>query len=159
MLRDALMAQNVSRLADGGAKTIVWAHNAHVSKAPVMYQDMGRRLARRFGKRYLAIGTAFGQGTVRALGRDRTAGPGVHEVPPPVKGSFDHALGAAGLARFAIDLRTAPPEVARWLSGPVPSWSIGFAYAGPEGARLPIAPRRSFDVVVYVADVSATEPL
>lgn len=47
----------------------------------------------------------------------------------------------------------------RWLSGPVPTWSIGLAYADPEGARLPIAPRRAFDIVVYVAEVSATEPL
>lgn len=70
--RDHALAENavwaLSQLRPG-AKMIIWAHNAHVQKQPIdvpamqMPQpvpSMGQILWRRFGRRYLAVGTAVG---------------------------------------------------------------------------------------------------
>lgn len=158
-LRDSLMAARVLDLAgdDPTRKVALWLHNAHASAFPFMFEDMGRRLRDRLGNRYLAIGTAFGDGSFRAL--DANNQIAVATVGRPKPGTFDAALALAELPIYAIDLRTAGGRIRDWLRGPVPAWSVGFRFLNEDMVRPHIVPGLAFDVVVYLDHVEAARAL
>ncbi|MEM9695686.1 MAG: erythromycin esterase family protein, partial [Myxococcota bacterium] len=109
-------------------------------------------------------GTAFGRGGVRALTKPGHGGPASVTTGPPHQDGFDAVLSSFAKASqrraFAIDLRAAPEgAVRRWLDSPIPTWTIGFAYQNDDLARQLIAPRKSFDILVFANEVRATEPL
>lgn len=64
--RDELMADRISYLAqDPNNKTIIWAHNAHISKEVIVDNEiglMGRDLVQEFGDSYHSIGLATLEG-------------------------------------------------------------------------------------------------
>lgn len=156
ILRDAFMAHNVIQIEHATlGKVVVWAHNAHVGKNAYSFQDMGHRLSEFYGRNYFVIGTAFGHGGFRALGPERVAPAKTFEVVNPIPSGFDAALGLAKKPIFAIDLSTASGKVAEWLDSPVPAWSVGFAFNGEDTARRTFSPRKSFDAVVYIDQVTA----
>lgn len=111
------MADNVAWIleqAPAGSKIVLWAHNAHVNKRPGW---MGDYLDQRYGDDMYVLGFSFGEGRYNAFG------PGFrltsNQAIPPVPGSLESLLSAAGMPRYILDLRHVDePEV--WFAKPRP---------------------------------------
>jgi erythromycin esterase len=114
--RDEAMAENILWILDrlpAGERAVYWAHNAHVQRVPVTgsklppgaFPSAGTRLGAALGRRYLAIGTAYG-------------GPSREDQTPPSPGSVDAALEKVGTGPFLLSLRGGErsPEVDSWLA-------------------------------------------
>lgn len=164
-VRDAHMAEHVAWLVDdypAGTKFVLWAHNAHIATHPFDISDLGVRLRARYGASYLAMGFAFDHGSFRAM--DWRSSPPSYEVQTlslgaPPADSFGAALGLAGLPVFLVDLRSAPENVRPWLDGPVASWQLGGAFRGDGPSLVHYPPRRSFDAMIYLREITAAHAL
>ena len=158
--RDQSMATNVEWILDREgpeSKIMLWAHNGHVSTAPLGEgESMGMVLRKTYGAKMVVCGFSFDQGSFQALQR----GKGLRQftVGPAIPGSLDAALAAAGIPLFAVDLRRAPSSgtVADWLNTPQPMRSIGAIYSesAPDAYFGPVTPH-SFDVILFVRRTSA----
>jgi len=158
--RDQAMATNVEWILDREgpeSKIMLWAHNGHVSTAPLGEgESMGMVLRKTYGAKMVVCGFSFDQGSFQALQR----GKGLRRftVGPAIPGSLDAALAAAGIPLFAVDLRRAPSSgtVADWLNTPQPMRSIGAIYSesAPDAYFGPVTPH-SFDVILFVRRTSA----
>lgn len=139
--RDLAMADNLMWILGRigpGERAVYWAHNAHVQKTavtgpslpPGRYPGAGVRLHERLGRRYLAVGTAYG-------GRSRNGGTALAE------GSIDAALAHVSATSFILPLGGKRPEakVASWLSEERP---MRFQV---EHLLVPLG--RAFDAVAY----------
>jgi erythromycin esterase len=164
--RDGHMAENVAWLVDthpAGTRFVLWAHNSHVMTAPFELWDLGTRLRARYHGGYFALGFAFDHGAFLAMDR-RSAHPydpvplSVGAAPP---GSFDAALGLADTwnKRFFVDLRLAPEALRPWLDAPMAAWLVRGWFDGEAHAIARIAPRKSFDAVIYLRELTAAHPL
>jgi Erythromycin esterase len=80
----------------------------------------------------------------------------VGAAPP---GSFEAALALAGTPRFLVDLRAAPEAVRGWLDAPVPVWFVRGWFDGEAQAKARLPPRKSFDAMLYLREVTAAHPL
>ncbi|HEY0512772.1 MAG TPA: erythromycin esterase family protein [Thermoanaerobaculia bacterium] len=145
-LRDRSMADNVAWIlgqAPPGSKIVLWAHNAHVHKTE---GAMGQFLADRLGKDMVVLGFGFSEGIYNAVG-DNGLGP--QEALPPVAGSVESYLRAAGLPRLILDLRGVPADApaAPWLDQPRPFREIGAMAA--RCAFSPVVISREFDGLIY----------
>src|SRR5262249_47247254 len=124
-------------------------------KKPV--PNMGSRLHELFDRQQLVVGFAFNQGSFQAI----EAGRGLvnHTVAPAPEGSLDHALAAADMPVFLLDLATAPVAgpVADWLSSRPLTRSIGAVYSAEYAAKYLQAadPRREYDVLAFVENTTA----
>ncbi|APR80846.1 Erythromycin esterase type I [Minicystis rosea] len=163
-VRDRHMADNVSWLLDEhpqGTRLVLWAHNAHISKEASELFELGALLRAKYTKDYFALGFAFDRGSFLAMdyrsGRNYTPVPLSVGAAPP--GSWNAALGLAGMPRLLVDLRAAPESVRPWLESPVPAWSVRGWFDGERHARTKTAPRKSFDAVIYVQEVTAARAL
>jgi len=158
--RDQAMAANVEWILDQEgpeSKIMLWAHNGHVSTAPLGDgESMGTVLRKTYGEKMVVCGFSFDQGSFQALQR----GKGLRQftVGPAIPGSLDAALAAAGIPLFAVDLRAAPSSgaVAEWLNTPQPMRSIGAIYSdsAPEAYFGLVSPH-SFDVILFVKYTTA----
>jgi erythromycin esterase len=122
--RDVSMAANVEWILDqapAGSKIVLWAHNAHVSKAPGW---MGKFLADRYGDEQVVLGFAFDRGRYNSVGNQ---GLRDYEATPPAAGSVEAYLRSARMPRFVLDLRGIPDNApsASWLRQPRNFRSIG----------------------------------
>jgi erythromycin esterase len=164
-VRDKHMAENVAYLIDThppGTRFVLWAHNSHIGAERIEWSDMGARLRQRWGKDYFTLGFSFDHGSFRAFERlpegkitpwkPTSLGP----APP---GTFAATLGLADKPLFLLDLRTAPPPVRDWLSGPVPSWQLGGWFMGEKQALARHPWAKSFDAVIHVREVTAAHAL
>jgi erythromycin esterase len=122
---ETAMAENVAFWHAAGGKTIVWAHNAHVSHYtmgfPYAGKVMGTFLHERFGNEYMNIGFSFGKGQFNALTRTATGVSQTTEVytfDASVTDSTEAALSLVGMKNFLLDLRQAPETVQAWLRAP-----------------------------------------
>lgn len=113
--------------------------------------NAGSRLRERFGDAYRSIGITFHHGTVHH-------GAGVLEVPAPPVDYAEHALSAAGLPPYLLDLRAAAPEpVRRWLDAPTRTRLIGPRYDPDNDASYHLSgqsPAEWFDAVVHIPTVT-----
>ena len=158
--RDQAMAANVEWILDQEgpeSKIMLWAHNGHVSTAPLGDgASMGTVLRKTYGEQMVVCGFSFDQGSFQALQR----GKGLRQftVGPAIPGSLDAALAAAGIPLFAVDLRAAPSSgaVAEWLNTPQPMRSFGAIYSdsAPEAYFGLVSPH-SFDVILFVKYTTA----
>jgi len=158
--RDQAMAANVEWILDqegSESKIMLWAHNGHVSTAPLGEgKSMGMVLRKAYGEKMVVCGFSFDQGSFQALQR----GKGLRQftVGPAIPGSLDAALATAGIPLFAVDLRGAPSSgaVAEWLNTPQPMRSIGAIYSesAPDAYFGPMTPH-SFDVILFVKRTTA----
>lgn len=101
--RDEAMAENtlwiLARLPKG-ERAVYWAHNAHVQHAPVKgpplpagaWTGAGTHFAKALGKRYVAIGTAYG-------------GAAIDNASEPESGSVDAELAKLAPGPFLLPLR------------------------------------------------------
>ena len=158
--RDQAMAANVKWILEQEgpeSKIMLWAHNGHVSTAPLGDgESMGAVLRKTYGEQMVVCGFSFDQGSFQALQR----GKGLRQftVGPAIPGSLDAALAAAGIPLFAVDLRGAPSSgaVAEWLNTPQPMRSIGAIYSdnNPDAYFGLVSPH-SFDVIFFVERATA----
>lgn len=130
-VRDLYMAENIAWLADSispGAKVVLWAHNAHVSREPGY---MGVHLTERYGPEYLVAGFSFYRGKFNAvvpyLGL-RSVEAVEDETP---RTSYNLQFHRLGMPLFLVDLRplrSAVPAGAEWLLGPRGFLMVGATY-------------------------------
>jgi erythromycin esterase len=160
--RDPQMAENVGWLVrhQPGTKLLLDAHSGHVS-AVANLRDLGERLRKEWGRGYVPIGFAFGEGGFLAL--DRTNGKHSNDLLPFALGrapedTFDGALGLAKFPAFLVDLRATDGPVGAWLRSPQRAHSIGTDFWGNDGF-ITLDPSRSFDAILYVDHVSPIHPL
>ncbi|HEY2510262.1 MAG TPA: erythromycin esterase family protein, partial [Polyangiaceae bacterium] len=165
--RDAQMAENVEWLLQRhaqGTKVLVDAHNAHISavKSEGQY-ELGERLRSRWGKGYVPIGFAFGEGGFLALdarGGNRNGPLTSFVVARAPADTFDGALGLARLPAYVVDLRGAEASVAGWLDSTQRIHSVGALFdAAPEHAFSELPPGKAFDAVIYLERVTPMHPL
>lgn len=137
--RDSVLAENtlwvLGRLAPG-ERAVYLAHNAHVQRVPIhgaavppgSLLGSGTRFDVVLGRRYFAIGTAYG-------------GPAMDDSSAPVGGSLDGVLAGALQAPSLLLLHPATPLAEAWLSQEhVMRFQTG---------SLLLAPGRAFDAIAY----------
>jgi len=158
--RDSAMAANVLWTLERrfpGARAVVWAHDAHISRGEDGSYDyygggsMGGVLSRALGDGYRAIGFLTYRGSYAGyLGNERLE---VALFPAPV-GSLEEALHRIATRRgrqvLLADLGGVSPEGGgAWLLDPRPIRLLGYA-AEDWGFAYPIAVARQFDAVLFV---------
>ncbi len=152
--RDRSMATNVEWILDqapAGSKIVLWAHNGHVNRNPGW---MGDFLDQRYGDEMYVLGFAFGEGRYSAIGRGFL--PGIHEALPPVPGSLETFLGAAGIPRFILDLR--PGHLpGKWFDEPRNFRSIGSAAV--RCAFYPIVAADHYDGLIWIDPTNPSQLL
>lgn len=116
--------------------------------------EVGVPLRRALGKRYVAIGTYFAEGSFLALDGDRGMAPA--SVGAPDETDVASLFRRAGQARALLDLRGAPKgAVADWLAEPMRLREL--LIDGVRGAEDGV-PRRlagRFDAILFVDKVTA----
>ena len=176
---DVAMAENASWWHDQVGKTIIWAHNGHVSYHTMLQQIypekvMGTFLRERFGEQYVSLGFSFGQGQFNA--QTRTASGVSREITTfslgaPRPDSSNAVLQGVELERYLLDLRHAPESVQAWLAEPRPfrivpaavspdpqereaqSYTTGFAKDGKQTGSL----RQWFDLIIHLDQITAAQ--
>ncbi len=162
--RDAQMAENIQWLVDHsppGTKFVLDAHNGHVATEDHYLNYLGRMLREKWGSGYVSVGFAFGQGSLHAMDwrSGRSSKRDNFTLGAAPRGTFDEALGLAGLPSFVVDLRGARGEVGAWLLSPQKMHHVGTGFGGEEEAFQQYKPGRAFDAVIYLDKVSAIHPL
>jgi erythromycin esterase len=121
-LRDRAQADNLEWIVQQegpSGRILVYGHRYHLSAAPVKrsygergdshHEAAGTYLRRRFGARLVTIGNLIDHGEFGGI--DYTL-----ELGRPAADSIDYIGSRVGDPMFLLDLRTAPPAVAGWLS-------------------------------------------
>ena len=151
-VRDSCMAENVRWMLDHqppATRAVLWAHNGHVQR------DVGRMggfLDAVYDTTMRTVGFAFGDGDYTAFG---ARGLASYPAGPPAPGSVESALRAAGIPRFALDLRAARGSSGgAWLSDVHDMRSIGAVARDQPFAPTPVA--KWFDVLIYLDHTTAT---
>ena len=107
--RDECMAVNIQWILqqNPAAKMVIWAHNAHISKAPDKFGTirMGNYLAKTFGNKMIAIGFATEQGTYTAVNKETKSVDSANVLLLSKEGSCEYILKTAEADNFLIDLR------------------------------------------------------
>jgi len=99
----------------------------------------GVYLRRRHGKQLVTVGNLIRCGDYSDGDRRRSLGPIAAE-------SFDSIAADVGEPLFALDLRAAPGEVAKWLRQE--------HLLGSEEYPLRLTPAEAFDVILYIDTVT-----
>ena len=151
--RDRQMAERTLALArDPARRLLVWAHNAHASRAPFYggVEPLGKHLSAEVPT--LVVGFFFGSGEVRLDPRQaEREGRATRVIPAPPAGSLAETLAAVGGAAWAVDLRAVDSdEVRRFLAAPPPGH---FDNYGPAPELL-----GAVDVLVFVERVHPASP-
>jgi erythromycin esterase len=154
-LRDRYMAENLSWIADhepAGTRIVVWAHNAHVSRA---HGSLGRELAEQHPGEVLSVAllTAVGEYSAYVPGREVTTFP-LFPAPPD---SVEYLLDRAGPPVFALDLRQVRGSDepgsrrlrTRSLVRSIGAFPVDFGFYPGELAT-------AFDVLLFVDETSAS---
>lgn len=162
--RDEFMFENVQWMAaqaPPGRKFVLDAHNGHIAAGGHSLAYMGRRLRETWGKGYITIGFAFGQGSLIGLDWREKPSSRLDEfsVGAANSGTFDGDLALAGLGTFVIDLRNAPAPIAAWLRSPQSMHDLGGRFYGPAKCFGTYVPSRDFDAIIYVDKVAAIHRL
>lgn len=154
--RDESMARNVQWILEHeprGTRIVLWAHNGHVHNRP---GAMGSWLRRTYGKNYVVLGFACGEGQYTAMGN---GGLGVHPLQSPPAESVDAFFRAAQIPVGVIDLRTAskddPPSA--WLTQTRPFRMIGALAIDQQFG--PCNVHACYDALIYINKTTATRSL
>jgi erythromycin esterase-like protein len=157
-LHDSSMAANVAWLVDRlprRGKMVLWGYNGSIARAP---GAMGDWLARRFGKDYVVVALATGDGRCTTT-RTTSAHLEATAIQPGPPGSFEAMAHASGVPRFLLDLRRARPGsgVAERLAQDLAFRSIG--PGTPTREFWPSVLSQDYDVIAWVAETTASRPL
>lgn len=171
--RDAFMAENIAWLhehVDGGAKIVLWAHNAHLQTAAdtrsehAPWRRMGMHLRERYQSQYVSIGMSFYEGAFNARGVDHD--DHVTDVQPfhiqAVPESYHALFGSAGLPLYLLDLRHIPERrVKEWMGRPRPFFTLGAVYTTTADALRffysVLDVLQAFDLIIHIQHVTAAQ--
>lgn len=176
-VKDKSCAENIGRILEmegRNSKVMVWTHNGHGQRAPFMsgVRPMGDILDEMFGDDHVIIGTAFGEGSLRAID-PQTGVLRDFNFLLPSEETLDGALATVEHPIYAVDCRAMPQagEASEWLSSRPGSRFTGSDYS--EDARVlkeiyemaydltsdfaPTDPRDCFDVLVFLRSVTAAK--
>jgi erythromycin esterase len=122
-VRDLYMAESVRwhlQHAERDTRIIVAAHNNHIQKTPVVFDDelttlpMGQHLERVLGAQYVSLAVTSTADHIPEMTLDETATAGFSigdsHLGPPQAGSIEAAALEAGLGVSLIDLRSEPRD-------------------------------------------------
>lgn len=163
--RDAGMAAGLLRTLDArpGAKALVLAHNFHVAfgwngGSP----SLGQVLKKALGSSYLAIGTLYGSGVVRAV--HHSEGLRVQKIDDTANSpipTLERALQvlAASDSYWPLDTLPRNSPLAAWFNRGQLHQNIGGMYNPEEGALHRMAVLESFDALLYFPVAQATTAL
>ena len=152
LVRDRAMADNLlwelEREGPEG-RIVLWAHNGHLQKTPLVYGDMnmtrlGGFLDSMIGDDYVSVGFTYYQGADSGWASYQT------DIPnPPRPGSLDEAMARVGLPMFVLDLRSVPREglAYEWLNQ-----LRGHRISVPEYIQL--NPLQAWDALFYIDRIS-----
>jgi erythromycin esterase len=161
--RDEAMARNAKWILDQapkGSRMVIWAHNAHISRAPVLgFRPMGAFLAEWYGKQYLPIGFAAGEGDYTAMVPNKGLRSDNH-LQLPREGSCEEYFRAVGIPNFIVDLRQAVENDpgSGWLALPLPLRSLG-ALATDNQFGPAIKLGSQYDALIYLDKTTASRLL
>ncbi len=153
-IREAAMADNLvwlMRTVAPSERIIVWAHNFHVSRAPLDIEIPGRPATEGMKPLGHLLGQDLGDSMV-SVGFCFEKGLGLPELTAPPEDWVDGVLADVGLDAFLLDLRSAPS------AGPVHGWLSEEQAMRGEGGRSTVVPERSFDALAFVREVGRTTP-
>ncbi|MED2792133.1 erythromycin esterase family protein [Bacillus wiedmannii] len=157
---DIAMYENVKWTEEHLGKTIVWAHNGHVSKTnmiPFIYPKVaGQHLAEHYRKRYVSIGTSVSEGRYNVYNSNREFGSyGILKSDDP--NSYNYTFGQVKNDQFLLDLRKANGITSTWLNEKHPIFS-GITTEGPDIPKtVDISLGKSFDILVQIQKVSPSQ--
>lgn len=166
-VRDKYMAANVAAILDlkgPDSKAVLWAHNGHVSRQVVTgrggsFRPMGSHLDRKFGKKQVIFGFAFGHGSFQAIDMDR-GGLRRFTVPPLPKDTLDALLSKVGPG-FVLDLRKLTGEVRRYFHSEPRTRSTGAIWSQKKSDQF-VYPSRllnQYDALIFVGSTTAARRL
>ncbi|MFG2116435.1 erythromycin esterase family protein [Streptomyces sp. NPDC048718] len=160
LYRDRVMAENTAWWQrHTGDRMVLSAHNDHVgyrSTLPDTYpRTQGSFLRDALGRDYVALGSAFGQGSFNAHD-SREEGEPVRTFTVGPLGADSNAavLDRVSDHPFLLDPRRATPAARTWLATARPTRSIGTTYPWA-GDVSNVSLSRSFDAVAYFPRISA----
>ena len=154
-VRDRAQADNLEWiLAKEGptGKIIVFGHRYHVSAAPVRatwsgirpQAVMGLHLRRRFGRDLVTVGSLVTEGEINAEGFLQTLKKAGSE-------RLDGIVDSLGPDHLLLDLRQAPPAVARWLER---ERSLSEVPLGDEQDSITVPVSQAFDLLHFIRNVT-----
>lgn len=160
-VRDECMAENVEWILaqNPGAKIVLWAHNAHVSRGKMWgAQWMGSHLAKKFADKMVVFGFATGIGQYTAVKSEVGLSPDNPLEQPPLD-SVESYLESAGIPRLILDIRPAKPgnPATGWLTEQRPMRGIGAM--AMEQQFTPCVPKDLYDVLVYIDRTTSARQL
>ncbi len=158
VIRDQAMAENLLWIMEHqvpGERIVFWAHNAHVSRCPIVMsgisdaplEDMAYRLSPVLGDRLFTMGAVFGHGEC-----PEGAPPGLEDLGTPDPDRFDGALAAAGIPILLLDLRGAP------AGSPVAAWLAEEQTMRAQMGDMYLQPAAAYDAVYFVDVATRTRP-
>lgn len=154
-VRDRAQADNLEWILDqegSAGKLIVFGHRYHVSSAPVRatwsgmrpQAVMGVHLRRHLGRRLVTVGSLVSQGEINGEGFLQTVNRAGSE-------RLDGIVGTLGPDHLLLDLRQAPPAVARWLER---ERSLAEVPLGEKQDSIAVPVSRAFDVLHFIRNVT-----
>jgi len=168
-VRDRHMMEVLDRLMafhGEGAKAIVWEHNTHIgdARATDMAEEgmvnVGQLARERFGRHdVFALGFGTYEGTVIA-GRAWGEPERVMEVPPAMRGSWEHLLHRTGIGDQLLILRDA--DLSEVNGGePIGHRAIGVVYNPrfESGNYVPSVMTERYDAFLHIERTRALTPL
>jgi len=163
-MRDTLAATNVEWVAATvRGPVVIWAHNSHIAKDNEVaeFVTLGEALSRAHGSDYFAMGSAFFDGSVRAVFGAKLV---PNELGPPRAGSFEHfLLQQGGDGNYLVDLHRAAKLSQEWRSRVTAATTlraIGAAYQPEAEDRTyrPVTPSAMYDALAFVRHSTASVP-
>ncbi|MFS0836871.1 erythromycin esterase family protein [Paenibacillus sp. 1P03SA] len=157
---DIGMYENARWTEEHAGKTIVWAHNGHISKTnmiPFVYPKVaGEHLAEYYGERYVSIGTSVYEGQYNVYNSNDEFGPyGTLNLDDP--NSYNHVFGQVKKDQFFVDLRKADEAAKTWLNEKHPIY-LGVIKEAPDRPKtfdIPLG--KTFDILVQIQKVSPSQ--
>ncbi|NRQ38511.1 erythromycin esterase family protein [Nonomuraea sp. NN258] len=155
--RDVYMAETVLRLAEGGSRVVLAAHNWHIQRTPAADSQgnpllpTGAHLAAALGDDYRAIGVTSSLGRTTTLGEPTPERP--HgawydaPLPPPAEGSIEAAFPTDRLWTLA-DLRAARPHI---------DDAASFQHSRMADYFLDMPVFEAFDAIAHVSRTTGTD--
>ncbi len=163
--RDKCMAENIEWIYNytSHKKMMVWAHNAHISKASggMRVVSMGENLSNYFGSQYYAMGFDFEKGSMRSynLALGKYEWPELPEADK-IKGSSGSIFAKCRAPDFIIDTRSASeaaPVIAEFFNKDVYSISIGLTYNSKGGLGQMFVNNKlgkAYDAVIFIKETT-----
>jgi erythromycin esterase len=158
-VRNQAMAENVAWMKGQGgpnAKIVLWAHNAHITRAATA---MGDHLRAMLGPDYVNVGLTMGSGSFNSIGYGSVGTqsvPSVWVVPPAIQGSLESAFAATHQSNLIVDMRglAAGGPGSSTLRGPMWMRLLSESFDPGQQNLTPVSLPDNFDLLVYIGSTT-----